>query len=363
MNVFDGTVSVIIPIYNVDKYLSQCLSSIASQTFKNLEIICINDGSTDRSLEIINSFAANDSRFVIIDKMNEGYGAGCNQGIDRATGKWISIVEPDDWIEPTMYEDMVSFAGKFENVDIVKTPWTDITGWDDPFSQGTRRCPFKGKIGTSKKTFEIAENPILLECHPSIWSAIYRRDFLSDNKIRFMEIPGAGWADNPFLIETLCQAKNIVYLDREFYNYRCDLPGSTHNHANANAIARPFDRWDDMLSIINRLHITDPRILAAHYIRGFNYAYGAIADDGWDNSIVQRRTSHMFQSMNADIVARIPEISPSRKELFYSLRGEECPSISKLPWLRHLLKETAITIKYDGIHSVFSRAVRLATRR
>lgn len=362
MDVFTSRVSVIVPIYNVERFLSQCLSSIAGQTYKNLEIICINDGSTDRSLEIVDEFAAKDSRFVVIDKQNEGYGAGCNQGIDAASGEWISIVEPDDWIEPTMYEDMLAFAGNFAEVDIVKTPWTDITNWDAPSCQGIRRCPFKGKIRTSKKVFKIGENTVLLKHHPSIWSAIYRKDFLLDKKIRFMEIPGAGWADNPFLIETLCQAENIAYLDREYYNYRCDLPGSTLNHVSEAAISRPFDRWDDMLSILNRLHVADARILAAHYVRGFNYAYGAMADDGWDNVIVKRRTKLMFQAMDPDIVSHIPEISPNRKELFFSLRNEECPSLSKLPWLRYLLMETAITVKYDGFRKVFTRAARLVSR-
>lgn len=357
-----GKVSVIVPIFNVDKFLTQCLDGIVSQSYKNLEIICVNDGSTDSSLSIIKSFASADNRFIVIDKKNEGYGAGCNQGIAMATGDWISIVEPDDWIEPTMYQDMLEFASSFDSVDIVKTPWIDITNWDDPQIQGTRRCPFKGKIKTSRSCFSVADNPILLECHPSIWSAIYRKNFLLEHGIRFMEIPGAGWADNPFLIETLCQTSRIVYLDKAYYNYRCDLPGSTLNHTSDLAVSRPFDRWDDMLEIIKRLDIVDSRILSAHYIRGFNYAYGAIADDGWENAIVQDRTYKMFNSMNPEIVASISEISPSRKKFFFKIRGEECPSISKTSWVCHLFKEAFITLKYDGVASVVRRAAKMVRR-
>ena len=355
-------VSVIVPIFNVEKFLPQCLESIGSQTYSNLEIICVNDGSTDSSLKIILDFADKDSRFVVIDKKNEGYGASCNQGIDCATGDWISIVEPDDWIDSTMYENMISFASRFGKVDIVKTPWTNITNWDNPVKEGRNRCPFVGKISTSQKSFAISEEPILLECHPSIWSAIYRRDFLLEHQIHFMEIPGAGWADNPFLIETMCQADKIVYLDKAFYNYRCDLPGSTCNHSSDIAIARPFDRWDDMLAVLRRLKIDDPAILCAHYIRGFNYAYGAIADDGWENTIVKERTAKMFQSMDAGLVAGIPEISPARKEFFFSVRGEACPNISKFLWLKHLARETSLTLRYDGLGSVVKRGIKLLSR-
>ena len=96
-------VSVIVPIYNAEKYLDQCLSSIREQAYSNLEIICINDGSTDDSLAIVAKHAALDDRIRIIDKENAGYGAGCNRGMDEAHGEWLAIVEPDDWIEPGMY--------------------------------------------------------------------------------------------------------------------------------------------------------------------------------------------------------------------------------------------------------------------
>lgn len=103
-------VSVIVPIYNAEPFLDQCLKSISSQTHKNLEIICLNDGSTDESLSIMQTHAAQDNRMRVIDKPNQGYGATCNRGIEEASGQWIAIVEPDDWIEPGMYADMLAFA-------------------------------------------------------------------------------------------------------------------------------------------------------------------------------------------------------------------------------------------------------------
>ena len=125
----DALVSIIVPIYNVERYLDQCLDSIEAQTYKNLEIICINDGSTDNSLCIIEKHAAADPRYRVIDKENGGYGVGCNLGISEATGTWISIVEPDDWLDPHMYEDMLAFAGTFEErLDVHQDALVELRG-------------------------------------------------------------------------------------------------------------------------------------------------------------------------------------------------------------------------------------------
>lgn len=342
-------VSVIVPIYNAEKYLDQCLDSITSQTHENLEVLCINDGSTDGSLAIIEAHAAADPRIRVIDKENGGYGQGCNRGIEAARGAWVSIVEPDDWIDPTMYEEMLAFADSFEEtIDIVKTPWTDIHDWDDPEKQAPYPCLMKDRVKTSRHPFTLTEHPVLIELHPSIWSAIYRRDFLVEKGIRFIEYPGAGWADNPFLIETMVQAEAIVYLDKAFYNYRCDLPGSTLNHATDEAVARPFDRWLDMLAVLERLGVTDERIVMAHYLRGFNYTFGAIFDDGWDNPVVQAKTREVFSRMDPELVARIPNLAPHRKHFFYSVTGQPGHRYSRLPWARHLLREAGHTLATEG---------------
>lgn len=353
-------VSVIVPIYNVEKYLDQCLDSIEAQTHRNIEVLCINDGSTDGSRDIMAAHAKKDPRVRVIDKENGGYGQGCNLGLSLAKGEWVSIVEPDDWIDPTMYEDMLAFASTFdEQLDIVKTPWTDICDWDNPKKQHPHRCSMKGKIQTSERPFTLSENPLLIEHHPSIWSAIYRRGFLEEKKIRFPEYPGAGWADNPFLVETMCQAEAIVYLDRAYYNYRRDLPGSTRHHKTAEAVERPFDRWDDMLDIIERLGITDERILAGHYVRGFNYAHGARYDDGMKNPLVVKRVHEMVAKMDPGIVERSEQISPFNKKFFAEQRG--------LPYnksrLAYLIEEFRFSCKTEGLLFVLESAFNHFTGR
>ena len=338
-------VSVIVPIYNVEKYLDQCLSSIEAQTHENIEVLCINDGSTDGSRDIICAHAQKDPRVRLVDKKNGGYGEGCNMGLGLAKGDWVSIIEPDDWIEPGMYADMLAFAAGFDEViDIVKTPWTDICDWDNPKKQHPHKCSMKGKIKTSKRPFALGENPLLIEHHPSIWSAIYRRDFLEENGIRFPEYPGAGWADNPFLVETMCKARRIVYLDRAYYNYRRDLPGSTRHHKTREAVERPFDRWEDMLAIIEGLGITDERIIAAHYVRGFNYAHGARYDDGKKNDLVGKRVHEMVRAMDPEIAESSSLITPFNKKFFAEQRG--------VPYgksrFAYLLEELRFSLRNEG---------------
>lgn len=355
----NALVSVIVPIYNVERWLSQCLDSILGQTHKNIEVICINDGSTDGSLKVVESYAARDERVVVVDKANEGYGAGCNKGMEIARGEWISIIEPDDYIDAGMYEQMLAMAARFDGpIDIVKTPWTDIHEWNDPVREFTRVCGLAGKISTSTAPFVIADQPILLEMHPGIWSAIYRKEFLDQNGIRFIPYPGAGWADNPFLMETMLAAHAIVYLDKPFYNYRIDLPGSTLNHATAEAVERPFDRWCDMMDVIKRHGVTDKRILAAHYVRGINYSFGAIHDDGWDNPLVRKRVEQVFGMMDPDTVLHLKGVAPHRKKFFYEVRGLPCPRIPQGPWVAHLLEETVWTVKNVGLGHMLSRVKR-----
>lgn len=103
----DKMISVIIPIYNVEQYIKRCLDSVVGQTYGNLEIILIDDGSPDNCGKICDEYARTDKRIIVVHKMNEGVGAARNTGIDMASGKWITFVDPDDWLEPDYYEKMM----------------------------------------------------------------------------------------------------------------------------------------------------------------------------------------------------------------------------------------------------------------
>ena len=182
-------VSVLVPIYNVEKYLRQCLDSLINQTLEDIEIICINDGSTDSSPEIISEYQAKDNRVKVINKANSGYGASMNMGVDAATGEYIGIVESDDYAENTMFEKLYNQA-KANDLDILKSDF--VKYWGD-----TNQCVKAGIIDKDwcDKVFTTDEYKEALNIIPSIWSAIYRKEFIQTYNIRFSETAGASYQD------------------------------------------------------------------------------------------------------------------------------------------------------------------------
>lgn len=332
-------VSVIVPICNVERFLDQCLASIEGQTLQSLEIICLNDGSTDGSLGTIEAHAAHDSRIVVVDKQNEGYGATCNRGIELARGDWIAIVEPDDWIDATMFAEMVAFAESFGAcVDVVKTPWFDVSLWDNPETTTEVPCRLWGRMRQSARPFMLEEALILIETHPAIWSCLYRREFLVDGGIRFIPYPGAGWADNPFLIDSLAGAR-IVYLDKAYYHYRTELPQPEGAVLSDEKVAMPFERWMTMLEHMQERGVDSDKLLSAHYARGFNYATLMSGKVGWDNPVLRERVGAMFAAMREDLVLRHPMLSAKRKRMYFEVLDRPCPRIPRAGRMRYLARE------------------------
>ena len=359
----DGVyVSVIIPIYNAEPFLEQALESLHLQKYASIEFICVNDGSTDNSLSIMKTYAKKDSRFLVIDKANEGYGASCNKGIAQAKGKYISIFEPDDWIEGELYGDLVSYIDSFSHViDIAKTPYWRITKPDTPEEQKLN-CSYHRLVRPASQPFKIADDTMLLRHHPSIWTALYRKDFLEAHQISFREYPGAGWADNPFLIETLCQAETIIYLDTPYYCYREETTDKARSFSQGNPLL-PFERWQEMLNIIENLGITDEGILRAHYSRGFLYVKGIIEHVDIQEGTLDSALFAMFKRMKPDFVFSDPTISPHLKELYAKTLGIPLPKINRFDYYKYLTKQALYVAKNLGIRNMFSILISFLKRR
>ena len=344
------TISVLLPIYNAEEYLEQCLDSVRGQAYENLEVLCINDGSTDASKQIIERYAAQDARFRLLDKPNGGYGSALNVGLSQATGDYVAIVEPDDWIESGMYADMIAYAATFaQPVDIIKTGYWRI--WmPDTSEQKKMHCSYHRRIKPHSQPFTIDDpGAVHLLCHhPSVWSAIYRRAFLDEHDIRLMEIPGAGWADNPFLVATLCQARTILYLDNEYYCYRENTPEQDAAFA-LNHTLLPFERWNDMADVLERLGVTDDGIWRAHNSRGFTYLQGTLEEVPLDRADVNAAAVQMFSRMDARLVMSDPEISPGCKEMFLTLLDLPPERIAKLPYIGGIIKQGFYNLGNVGV--------------
>jgi glycosyltransferase involved in cell wall biosynthesis len=211
--------SILVPIYNVEQYLPQCLDSLCAQTMKSIEIICINDGSIDASGAILDEYAKNNSNIVVINKKNSGYGDSMNRGLEAAKGEYIGIVESDDFIEPNAFEKLYELAKK-NDADIVKANYYYHSENGDELHEVIHEQKLN-------KAMTISDDPKILIEEPGIWSAIYRREFLNEKKIRFRTTPGASYQDTGFHFKALCAAEKIVYTKDAFLHYRVDNASSS----------------------------------------------------------------------------------------------------------------------------------------
>jgi glycosyltransferase involved in cell wall biosynthesis len=218
-------VSLIVPTYNVEQYLVECMESITNQTLEDIEVICINDGSTDGSLSILQSYADKDKRIIIVDKENGGYGIGMNIGLEIATGEYIGIVEPDDFVPVNMFGNLYDIA-KGNNLDFVKADFYR-------FERATNGDMFLTYNHLSKKeedynvVFNPSETPEAIRWIMNTWSGIYKREFLNKWNIRHNETPGASFQDNGFWFQTFVFATRAMIIDKPYYMNRRDNPNSS----------------------------------------------------------------------------------------------------------------------------------------
>ena len=311
-------VSVIVPIYGVEKYLKEAVDSLLAQSLSDLEIILIDDGGKDNCPAIIDEYSKLDSRIIAIHKPNGGYGQTCNVGLNLAKGEYIAIMEPDDFIAPEMYKELYDIA-KENDADIVKSHF--YQNLDTPEHKSINILEH-WQINTDiHTTFKISEHPQFLYYHPSIWSCIYKKEFLNNHNIRFKEVAGAGWTDNPFQVQTMCLAERIVYTPKAYYYWRVLNPNASEELKNYKI---PFDRCKDIDAWLAKNGINNEGVLGCYYKR--KLIYTDIVFDKKDiyknlNDIF-KRTREIFKIVNPDIVTQSIYLSQYEKENILLLKKD-----------------------------------------
>lgn len=235
--IYDVKVSVVVPTYNVEPYFRECLDSLAAQTLTGIEFIIINDGSPDNCGAIAEEYAARDDRFRVIHKANGGYGSAVNLGFKEAKGEYVGIVEPDDWIEPDMYEKLYTQA-KHLDADVCKCGFYLYNSTIESVQDNEQIAGFcKLRELPIDNTFTISDHPEIITTHPSVWTNIYRADFLGSEELCMDETPKAAYQDIPYMIKVMCRAKKIAIVPDPMYHWRveCNQPSST-NAKDARAI-------------------------------------------------------------------------------------------------------------------------------
>lgn len=224
------TVSVIIPVYNVSAFLPDCLDSLLNQTLSKIEILCIDDASTDNSVEIIKQLCRRDSRIKLLRQEHSGVSAARNLGIANAKGKYIAFIDGDDWVEKEMLQSMVILA---EQTDSDMVVCSAKVHFDDSDSRETGRLSsLQAALTVSQQVWSADGNQgdswNVLEAPgswPFIWNKLIRSDILKNNGIGFSKALALG-EDGVFLQVLFQYVNKIAFTDAQLYNYRYQRKGS-----------------------------------------------------------------------------------------------------------------------------------------
>lgn len=256
-------VSIIVPVYNVERYVEQCVRSLMEQTLKDIEIIIVNDGSKDGSRDIVGKLAEEDSRIRIIDNVNSGYGVSINTGFAAANGEYLGILESDDFAEPDAFEKLYTTA-KANQADVVKgcfnLYWTDPERFEyfDIFENPDVPMDSPARFGHENANRAIAplDYEHIFYVKASIWSAIYRTEFIRENGITCRETPGASYQDASFNFNVLSKARRLVLIRDVIVNYRQDNASSSVNSIDKAFVL--FGEYEEMNRIIDEDGVVEP---------------------------------------------------------------------------------------------------------
>lgn len=254
--------------------MEECLSSVQSQTLKEIEIICIDAGSTDGTLEIIQNHAKNDARIRMIQSKKKSYGYQVNCGIREARGEYVAIVETDDFVDHDMYENLYQCA-KENDVDIVKSNYR--TYWTQ--NDGARVYCDRSNFTQNElyaKVLHPKDNPLIALEDWYLWTGIYKRKFLLDEDIRLSESSGAAFQDIGYIHQTNAKAKTAYYLYNHFYNYCIDREDSSSNLGKSlifghNEYHQLLEmEWDEESLILLYLRMAKSFVVSCHTISNEN---------------------------------------------------------------------------------------------
>jgi len=230
-------ISVIVPIYNVATYLRRCVDSILQQTYSNLEIFLIDDGSTDESGVICDELSAKDARIVVIHQKNGGLSAARNAGLDHATGEWIAFLDSDDWIEPQMYEVLERIAGRYD---------ADIA------SCLSRNVSVDGLVPPVKDTLEelvldsdgmigglLSQKAVRFE----VWNKLFRRSTIGDLRFKLRQVSEDVYFDRVLFLKS----NRMIHINQTLHNYLILRPCNTNSSFKAQRLC-VFPEFDALIA-------------------------------------------------------------------------------------------------------------------
>ncbi len=309
-------ISVIIPVYNVEKYLAECLTSVVNQTFKDIEIICVNDGSTDNSPMILEEFAQKDSRIKIINQENQGLAAARNTGIEVATGEYITFVDSDDYVSTDLYADMQ----KYLPAELIC-----FNAKIFPMSEKYRalqnyiQCKFDGELPVEEK--------LILKTNVHVWNKVFKTSVIKENNIRFPK--GLYFEDFPFVCEYMLSINSVKFVsEKEYYFYR-QQPNSIMNNCSHKSIHHLY-AWHYLYDRLKERKLLDKypnlinKLFRTYTILAYKYS-----DEASKDSIIKTAQDYAseisYKGLDGLIDALINNkmIYYGRKEKIFSIKNFE----------------------------------------
>ena len=323
--------SVIIPVYNVEKYLEECLNSVINQTLKDIEIICINDGSTDNSLKILEEYAQKDDRFVILNQENQGQGIARNKAIDIAKGEYISFVDPDDWIELDALEKLYNYF-KETNAEVIQFDYTKYIESSNKYRRNNIKANLLNKYNYDiSKTNTYSCFDIKGEFYSfagvMLWNKAYSTAYLRLNNIKCA--PNGHGEDHLLaLMAVLCTPK-VYFLDESLYFYRIRFGSSIHAGSYGNLCV--FDNVKLFRDFLIKKGIFDAfeKEYREYMFIHVKYHYHGMPIDGQEE--YKRRAKEMLTKVEySDFLAKTKKNNNTLLENIFSVKNKRiCGTLCK----------------------------------
>jgi len=334
-------VSVIIPIYNVETILEKCIDSVINQTLTDIEIILVNDGSTDKSAEIAQKYAQQDSRIKLIHQENGGESVARNTGLKIAKGEYISFIDSDDWIDKKMYEELIEQANMHNNPNIIKAYYFSVTK-----TRTFTTLSFSYLNKENKKAI-LADNlkEIMKTCSYAVWSGLWKKSFLDKYNLLFIKGIHNG-ADIIFTWQAMICNMEILLVFKPYYYYNLFTPFSVTRSIN-----------NKFLDLIKVFKLQRDFLIEQNIYKEFEYTYQTRAcsyfNDGFKRALMLRgikfhrypELKEFFDQMNETS----KDWNADKIDFGNKLEKEKFLVIQEKNFIKYLIKTLALDIKIKAL--------------
>ncbi len=315
-------ISIIVPIYNIEKYLARGLESLINQTYPHLEIILVNDGSKDNSLAICKAYAKRDRRIVVIDKINEGVSIARNTGLEAATGTYVGFIDPDDWVEPTMYEKLYKQIKKWDSPVCLCNYFKDTKKKSSPKTFAFKDEVLEGKVIIEKLVNNMVGMPDLMPTYVCVmgcvWRGLFKKEFLDQHQIRF--VPGVSiMEDLVFMVQTLLKCQSVAIEHGIYYHYV----------QNPSSVLHTYNKrlWEDQIKVYELLEKSFIEAKLEEEMRNrLDFRYIGMVLSAIKNETYMKKDSDL-----KDTVAHIKQICQDEKLKFVLERVKPIQVLEKKP--------------------------------